>query len=90
MNLTKKPYIRENRIARALLFGTLGSLLLLAGACSFTTDMTEGSVNPKLSVMGLQSDVTEVNIRVTGQDYQRECNRHSLGQQRRVFPSAWR
>ncbi|MCF7947829.1 MAG: hypothetical protein K9M94_04475 [Spirochaetia bacterium] len=62
--------IRKKKAPRTLLFGTIGSLLLLAGACSFTTEMADGSVNPKLSVMGLQSDVTEVSIRITGQDYQ--------------------
>ncbi|MFO7729569.1 MAG: hypothetical protein R6V86_02280 [Spirochaetia bacterium] len=71
MNSKKTPYKRENRITRILLYGTVAITLLLTGACSFTTEMADGSINPKLSVMGLQSDVTEVNVRVTGQDYQR-------------------
>ena len=76
MNLTRTLHRQQNKrtrkkkATRTLMFGTIGSLLLLAGACSFTTEMADGSVNPKLSVMGLQSDVTEVNIRITGQDYQ--------------------
>lgn len=82
MNSTETPYRRsyspehkqrqgsKKKRAKALVFGTIGSLLLLAGACSLRTDMTEGTVNPKLSVMGLQSDVTEVNVRVTGPGYQ--------------------
>ncbi|MFW6209232.1 MAG: hypothetical protein ACOC7X_11055 [Spirochaetota bacterium] len=64
--------LRAGRLLIAL--GTASLLLLFTASCSLATlgpDNHSGSINPQLSIMGLQADVNEVNINITGQDYQR-------------------
>ncbi len=78
MNTKKRTHISNQRpaaLSAGRLLGALATAALLAlftASCSLATlSPGEGSINPQLSIMGLQGDVNEVNINITGQDYQR-------------------
>lgn len=63
---------------------TTALIALFTASCSLATlDPGGGNINPRLTIMGLQADVSEVNIRITGQDYERSVtvtpSRSSLG-----------
>ena len=81
MNTKKRTYI-VNRNPAALkagrllaMLGTATLLVLFTASCSLATlSPGEGNINPQLSIMGLQSNVNEVTISITGQDYQRSVN----------------
>lgn len=66
----KQRIHRFVRLPAVLLTSAL--IAALTASCSLSTaNPGEGSINPNLSIMGLQGDVNEVNIRITGQDYER-------------------
>ena len=78
MNSKRRTHIFNQRplaLSSGRLLGALAAAALLAlftASCSLATvGPGDGSINPKLSIMGLQGDVNEVNISITGQDYQR-------------------
>ena len=80
MNTKKRTHILHRSpaalpaVRRLTTLGTAALLLLFTASCSLATlspGNANGSINPQLSIMGLQGNVNEVNISITGQDYQR-------------------
>ena len=67
-----KKRIQPSRLRSAALRAGALFVALFTASCSLATlDPDDGSINPQLSIMGLQADVNEVQINITGQDYQR-------------------